>query len=94
MLVMAQNLEQQSNVNVNWPRGIETNNIEHTNKSFEEEALKEQVQVRQKSRKCNQCNYVSSDPSSLRVHLKTHSGEKKNKCSQCEYDAVSASVII
>ena len=87
MLVIAQHLEQQSNVNVKDPRGTETNIIEKTNKSFEQEPLKGQVQVQVggKSGKCIQCNYTSSNPNLLRVHLKTHNGEKKNKCNQCDY---------
>ena len=43
MLVIAQHLEQQSNVNVKDPRGTETNNIEKTNTNFEQEPLKGQV---------------------------------------------------
>ena len=92
MLVIAQHLEQQSNVNVKDPRGTETNIIEKTNKSFEQEPLKGQVQVQVggKSGKCIQCNYTYSGPSSLRVHLITHSGEKKNKCNQCDYASSGA----
>ena len=40
---------------------------------------------REKSNKCNQCEFASSSPGNLRRHLKTHSGEKSNKCSQCDY---------
>ena len=92
MLVIAQHLEQQSNVNVKDPRGTETNIIEKTNKSFEQEPLKGQVQVQVggKSGKCIQCNYTSSNPNLLRVHLKTHNGEKKNKCNQCDYASSQA----
>ena len=39
----------------------------------------------EKTNKCNQCNYASSQAGTLRVHLQTHSGEKPNKCSQCDY---------
>ena len=38
-----------------------------------------------RSKKCNQCDYASSEAGILRRHLKTHSGEKLNKCSQCDY---------
>ena len=38
-----------------------------------------------KTKKCNQCNYASSNASHLKRHLKTHSGEKLNKCNQCDY---------
>ena len=44
----------------------------------------------EKSNKCNQCNYASSDAGKLRKHLKTHTGEKSNKCSQCEYTSSHA----
>ena len=40
---------------------------------------------REKSNKCNQCDYASSRADSLRTHFKIHSGEKSNKCSQCHY---------
>ena len=33
-----------------------------------------------KLNKCNQCDFVFSEASNLRKHLKTHSGEKSNKC--------------
>ena len=38
-----------------------------------------------KSKKCNQCDYASSHAGHLKVHLKTHIGEKSNKCNQCDY---------
>ena len=38
-----------------------------------------------KSNKCNQCDFASPHGSSLRRHLKKHSGEKSNKCNQCDY---------
>ena len=34
---------------------------------------------KEKPHKCNQCDYASSQASSLRRHLKTHSWEKSNK---------------
>ena len=36
----------------------------------------------EKSNKCKQCDYASSQPGDLRRHLKRHSGEKSNKCAQ------------
>jgi uncharacterized Zn-finger protein len=36
----------------------------------------------EKSNKCNQCDYASSQAGVLRRHLKTHSGEKPNKCNK------------
>ena len=35
--------------------------------------------------KCNQCEYAYSSKSSLKSHLKMHSGEKSNKCNQCNF---------
>ena len=45
---------------------------------------------KEKSNKCNQCEYASSVKSNFRRHLKTHSGEKSNKCNQCEYASSEA----
>ena len=39
----------------------------------------------EKSKKCKQCNYASSDLGNLRTHLKMHSREKYKKCNQCDY---------
>ena len=39
----------------------------------------------EKSNKCKQCDYASSQPGDLRRHLKRHSGEKSNKCNQCDF---------
>ena len=36
-------------------------------------------------KKCNQCDYASSQADDLRIHLKTHNGENSNKCNQCDY---------
>ena len=41
--------------------------------------------------KCNQCNYMSSYKGNLRVHMKTHSGEKTNKCNLCDFATYEAS---
>ena len=40
---------------------------------------------REKSNKCNQCDFASSQAGNLRTHLGTHSGEKSNICNQCDY---------
>ena len=45
----------------------------------------------EKSNKCNQCGYASSQAVHLRTHLKIHSGEKSNKCNQCDYASSQAS---
>ena len=37
-----------------------------------------------------QCNYASLRPSSLKIHLKIHSGEKENKCTLCNYASSNA----
>ena len=48
---------------------------------------------KEKSHKCNQCEYASSNASSLKTHLKMHSGEKSNKCNQCNYASSHASAL-
>ena len=40
---------------------------------------------RDKVKKCNQCNYASTNASTLKDHIKTHTGAKPNKCQQCDY---------
>ena len=41
---------------------------------------------KEKTYKCNQCDYYSSVHAyNLRTHLKTHSGVKEYKCNQCSY---------
>ena len=47
--------------------------------------LKNTKIVREKSNKCNQCDFASSQAGDLKRHLTTHSGEKSNKCNQCDY---------
>ena len=47
----------------------------------------------EKSKKCNQCIFASSEASDLRTHLKTHSGEKPNKCNQCDFARCSLPTI-
>ena len=37
------------------------------------------------SNTCNQCDFATSYASSLRAHLKAHSGENTKKCNQCDY---------
>ena len=73
--VMEQNVEQQSKGDVK-----ETNNGTNSNKCSGEDVLR-----KQKSNKCNQCEYKSSQADNLRRHLKKHSGEKPNKCNQCDF---------
>ena len=43
---------------------------------------------KEKTHKCNQCDYSSLWAKRLRAHLKTHSGEKAFKCNQCDYASV------
>ena len=51
----------------------------YSGKQFEEAF--ENTQLR-KVKKCNQCDFASSDPSLLSKHLKSHSGEKSNRCNE------------
>ena len=44
-----------------------------------------------KLNKCSQCDYVSSNASALKTHLKMHIGEKSNKCNQCDFASSEAS---
>ena len=45
----------------------------------------------EKSNKCNQCDYASSQAGHLRRHLKRHiRGEKSNKCHQCDFASSQA----
>ena len=39
-------------------------------------------------KKCNQCDFASSDSRYLRKHLKSHSGEKSNKCNECDSTSI------
>ena len=56
-------------------------NFEHDN-SMQKNFSERDVNVhREKSNKCNQCEYASSYASALKTHLKKHTGEKSNKCS-------------
>ena len=60
-------------------------NLEHDNsmqKNFNERVA---IVHREKSNKCNFCDYASSHAGHLRTHLKMHSGEKTKKCSLCDY---------
>ena len=45
---------------------------------------------REKSHKCNQCDYASIQAGNLKRHLKMHSGEKSNKCNQCDFASSQA----
>ena len=47
-----------------------------------------------KSNKCNQCDYASSQKGTLMRHFKTHSGEKLNKCNLCDFASAQANDLI
>ena len=66
---MDQSLEQQDSNK--RPDGVQIPIIETDNK--------------EKSHKCNQCEYATAHASALSRHLKTHSGEKSNKCNQSDF---------
>ena len=74
---------------VDWCLQIKTDtsgmdfNLDFVNLEREEEV--NQPQSGEKSNKCNQCYFASSQAGNLRTHLKMHSGEKPNKCNQCNY---------
>ena len=44
----------------------------------------------EKSNKCNQCSYASTQAGNLKRHLKTHSGEMAKQCNQCQYTSIRA----
>ena len=44
-----------------------------------------------KMNKCNQCDFTCTDPSSLRRHVKRHTGQKSNKCNLCDFASSHAS---
>ena len=75
MLAMDQSLEQQDSNK--RPDGVQVPIIETDNK--------------EKSHKCNQCEYATAHASALRAHLKTHSGEKPNK--RKHYDDVTVMIM-
>ena len=65
-------------------------NLDHDNsmqKNFSERVADVH---REKSNKCNLCDYASSHAGHLRAHLKMHSGEKSKKCTLCDYASVQA----
>ena len=44
----------------------------------------------EKSNKCNQYNFASSQAGDFRRHLKTHFGEKSNIYNQCDFASTQA----
>ena len=74
-----------------WHMVMEEQNFDHDNsiqKNFSENIVNVH---REKTYKCNQCNFASVQADNLKRHLKTHSGEKSNKCKQCDYASSHAS---
>ena len=69
MLVMDKNLEPQSKVSVRDPMGTKTDTFRKHLQGHNEE----------KSNKCNQCDYASSQAGHLRMYLKIHTGEKNKQ---------------
>ena len=53
-----------------------------------------QMKNKEKSHKCNQCEYASTYAGNLKSHLKSHTGEKSNKCNQCDYASSRADDLI
>ena len=54
--------------------------LNDSNKSKANEKVQiREIDNREKSNKCNQCEYASSQTSHLKSHLKRHSGEEKKK---------------
>ena len=45
----------------------------------------------EKSHKCNQCEYASTQGFNLKRHLMKYSGEKSHKCNRCEYASSQSS---
>ena len=72
-----------------WEPTVEKSQTNATNATMQfEETFENPVG---KIKKCNQCDYASSEASYLRRHLKIHSGEKWNKCNQCNFASSEAS---
>ena len=44
-----------------------------------------EIHTKEKSFKCDICNYASVRACHLKTHLKIHTGEKSNKCNHCDY---------
>ena len=51
------------------------------------------IQSGEKTNKCKQCDFRSSQASNLRARLKIHSGEKSHKCNQCDYKSSGVEVL-
>ncbi|BES98586.1 Hypothetical protein NTJ_11402 [Nesidiocoris tenuis] len=48
---------------------------------------------KEKRYRCPVCNLKCSSPSTLRVHMRTHTGEKPYKCPECDYRAIAPYVL-
>ena len=75
MLAMEKDLEPQSKVSIRDPMGTKTDHGEMSNRYAGAGTLRRHRHGHneEKSNKCNQCDYASSQAGTLRRHLKTHS---------------------
>ena len=89
---MDQNLELHTTAIIRESMGTESSYGEASDNSSEVDILRTHVRVniKDKSNKCDKCDFASSHVGNLRRHLKTHSGEKSNKCNQCDFASAQA----
>ena len=92
MLAMDANIEPQSKVGVRDLMRTKTDHKERSKRYSGADTLRRHVQGhnKEKSNKCNQCEYASAHVGSLRTHLKMHTGVKSHKCNQCDFASSQA----